>query len=1083
MPLIALLAICATAHAGVDPILEQLRLVNPSAMRRALADLEKMFPDRYPESDRLSARIDELAKQLPAVMEACHTSPDRAALKRAEALLAFQRELLVERNPLVDFERFLFIRRRERKKGKQTHDLALPQNWANNTQIKPSEKIQNQILSLAIDQPYEQARVLHRPERPTFVGDMDMHWDAGKILFSSTTPAKWELFELDIDGRNLRQVQTIPDRDVDNFDACYLPNDDILFTSTACFKAVPCSNHDQVANLFRLYRETGQVRQLTFEQDQDWCPTMLPDGRALYLRWEYSGLAHFVSRILFTMNPDGTEQRQYLGGGDYWPNAVFYARPCPGDPGKTIGIVTGHHGVKRMGELVLFDRNRPGKGVSSAVQRIPGYGKKVESVILDELVDESWPKFLHPYPLGSQSNRTAAATFFLVAAKLSPDSPRNFGIYLVDIYDNIVLLAADPDPAVALLEPLPVRTRPRPPVIVDRVDRQRQDATVFIQSIYHGDGLKGVPRGTVKKLRVIEYDFTYRNMSAKSHQIGLDGPWDIQRILGTVDVAEDGSAHFRIPANRPLAVQPLDQEGQALALMRSWFTGMPGERVSCVGCHEDPEDTPPPVTWGPAGVRPAQQIEPWYGPARGFGFIREVQPVLDHHCVGCHNGQPHPEHPGKPDLRAADAVRPPRSENIMGRLRFPPSYFALRRFVRGQTMEGDLKTLMPCEHRANTTRLIQMLKQGHHDVCLEPEAWERLYAWIDLNTPCWGSWRECVGNDAVAQGLRRRSTLKAYAGVDYQPGEVFPVSYQPPSATPSSMKPADSAHNILHDSATNLGGWPFDAREARRRQISAGSAIRTVALPGGTDLRLVRIPAGTFVMGDPNRTARYVQIESDFWMAATEITNAQFRLFDPQHDSRVEPRDNAQFCEKDRGTPCNLPQQPVVRVSWQRANAFCQWLSRQTDRTFRLPTGAEWEYACRAGSDSPMWWGDTESDFSQLANLADKTFGEVQGIYGGKSVRVPPWRPAVDTVDDGHHVAAPVATFAENPWRLYDMQGNVAEWIADAANHSDQRIARGGSWYDRPQSATATAYVSYPAWQGVFDVGFRIVMDVSHTEE
>jgi hypothetical protein len=163
MPLIALLAICATAHAGVDPILEQLRLVNPSAMRRALADLEKMFPDRYPESERLSARIDALEKQLPALIEGCKTSPDRATVKRAEELLAFQRELLVERNPLVDFERFLFIRRRERKKGKQTHDLALPQNWANNTQIKPSEKIENQILSLAIDQPYEQARVLHRP--------------------------------------------------------------------------------------------------------------------------------------------------------------------------------------------------------------------------------------------------------------------------------------------------------------------------------------------------------------------------------------------------------------------------------------------------------------------------------------------------------------------------------------------------------------------------------------------------------------------------------------------------------------------------------------------------------------------------------------------------------------------------------------------------------------------------------------------------------------------------------------------------------------------------------------------------------
>ena len=161
---------------------------------------------------------------------------------------------------------------------------------------------------------------------------------------------------------------------------------------------------------------------------------MLPDGRALYLRWEYSGLAHFVSRILFTMNPDGTGQRQYLGGGDYWPNAVFYARPCPGDPGKTIGIVTGHHGVKRMGELVLFDRNRPGKGVSSAVQRIPGYGKKVESVILDELVDESWPKFLHPYPLSRDLH--------LAAVQLNRAD--KYGIYLVDTFDNFVLLHEEP---------------------------------------------------------------------------------------------------------------------------------------------------------------------------------------------------------------------------------------------------------------------------------------------------------------------------------------------------------------------------------------------------------------------------------------------------------------------------------------------------------------------------------------------------------------------------------------------------------------------------------------------------------------
>ena len=110
---------------------------------------------------------------------------------------------------------------------------------------------------------------------------------------------------------------------------------------------------------------------------------------------------------------------------------------------------------------------------------------------------------------------------------------------------------------------------------------------------------------------------------------------------------------------------------------------MPGERVSCVGCHEDPEDTPHPVTWGPAGVRPAQQIEPWYGPARGFGFIREVQPVLDHHCVGCHNGQPQPGEVASVDLRRTEPKSMPFSP-----FPFPPSFYELRRYVRSPSAAG-----------------------------------------------------------------------------------------------------------------------------------------------------------------------------------------------------------------------------------------------------------------------------------------------------------------------------------------------------------------------------------------------------------
>jgi len=1076
---------CAAVQPGASKkperdasILEQLRLLNPPAMRRALADLETMFPDRYPETDRLSARIDELEKELPTVIEGCRTSPDRAARKRAQALLAFQRELLVERNPLVDFDRLMVIRRRGQ--GGKRNDLGLPVNSSSNPQIyekqrKWNREMENEIVTFSLKDSYANHSVVYRPEDPDFVGDIALHWDAEKILFSQGNPDKWDLYELNLANPVPQKVTTIPDADIDNFDGCYMANDDIAFMSTGCFKAIPCLSQNVVANMFRLYRDSGEIRQLTFEQDQDWCPTMAPDGSLLYLRWEYAGIAHFVARTLFKMNPDGTKQRPYIGRGEYWPNAIFYARPCPGADGKVIGIVSGHHGVHRMGELVLFDANI--EGSVQAVQRIPGYGRRIVPKIEDKLVDASWPKFLHPVPLGWDSHRESAATFFLVSARLGPKSTSNFSIYLGDIYDNMVLLATDSDPEIALLEPLPIKKTKRVPLIPDEINPDSKEATVSIQDIYVGQGLKGVPRGSVRKLRVIEFHHAYRGMSAKRHQVGLDGPWDIQRILGTVDVEEDGSALFKIPASQPIALQPITEEGDALALMRSWLTGMPGESVSCVGCHEKVHK--PPVTNGKvmALQSPPQEIQPWYGPTRGFSFDREVQPVLDHYCIGCHDGS---QNNGTTvDLRTGKRRRPPNSKSVkMGTLSFTPSYFALRKYVRGHTMEGDIHTLMPTEHRANTTRLVQLLKKGHHGVELDPEAWERLYAWIDLNTPCWGTWGEATEKGKIPQKDRRVAVLKTYAGVDaYDPEAIYPVNY-----TPQNPKPATEVKRKQAADVT-CAGWPFNAREATRRQAAGGASNCEVTLPGYGAIRLKRIPAGQFVMGDPeghpaDRNMQAVRISSDFWMAETEVSNALYKQFDAEHDSRLEPGDNSPFYREDIGFPCNEPNQPVVRVSQDRAVAFCEWLSERTGKTFRLPTEEEWEYACRAGSASPMWWGATDADFTAYANLADRQLGKEQGIYRGKSIRVPSWRPAVMKLDDGYHVAAPVGTFAANAWGLHDMHGNVAEWTSSSVEgrNRDLRMIRGGSWYNLPKQATAGHRMWYPKWQPVYDVGFRVVM-------
>jgi Tol biopolymer transport system component len=146
---------------------------------------------------------------------------------------------------------------------------------------------------------------LYRPAGGRFVGDVDLHFDADRLLFSSTNDrGRWQVYELKLDGTaplppgKAQPLPLIDQSDVDNYDACYLPEGRVLFTSTAPFVGVPCvTGASHVSNIYQYDPAKGSIRRLTFEQDHDWCPTVLNSGQVLYLRWEYSDIPHFVSRI------------------------------------------------------------------------------------------------------------------------------------------------------------------------------------------------------------------------------------------------------------------------------------------------------------------------------------------------------------------------------------------------------------------------------------------------------------------------------------------------------------------------------------------------------------------------------------------------------------------------------------------------------------------------------------------------------------------------------------------------------------------------------------------------------------------
>jgi len=1034
---------------------------NPNAIRRAILDLIETYGEKYPNGQEYLKQLDELVKL------------DSEAAKPLLEKLRF--EAVYRNNPVIDFEEILLVRRHNKGPA-----LGFGANWDSNSSL-PKGGYDDEIMVLDTRRPESELTSFYKPERDTLVNHLNLDFDASRLMFSAVGDnGRWHVFELK--DKEVTQL-THGDKDVDFYDSCYLPDGRVMLTSTAAMVGVPCvAGSSHVANLFLLDPESGNIRQIAFDQEHNWNPTVKNDGRVLYTRWEYADIPHSNSRLLFHCNPDGTSQLEYYGSNSYWPASTFNTRAIPDHPTKVVGIITGHHDYGQMGELVVFD---PGIGRSEAegaVQRIPGYGKKVEANPIDGLTRNSWPKFVHPAPLSEK--------YFLVSARPTPQS--NFGIYFVDVFDNMILLKELPDNA--LVEPKPLKVTKRPPIIPDRIDLDRDDANIFVSNIYEGPGLKNIPPGVVKELRVFTYHFSYHGAGGLLGSVGQDGPWDIRGVLGTVPVEEDGSVHFRAPANTPIGLLPLDKNGQALQLMRSWMTAMPGENLHCNGCHESQNSVPPPLTRLPLAMQKAvAEIKPFNPPnpdgqsllqqlnVRGFSFQEQVQPVLDQYCVSCHNGEYEKGVPtaiiqGNPIGTALDGK--PFAIDLRGDRRivgwssviggncgymgwgggWSAGYDNLQRFVRRPGIESDYGLLSPMEFAANTTELVQILKAGHYGVELDADSWNRLITWIDMNTPYHGSWSDINGPNQLDHIAQRRLDLAEMYG-------AIAVDYESPQAV--------DVRQQKNDSVVPLAVVPAPAPEIPTYAVPPGGPG---AVPGPLVLDL----------GD-GYEIRLRKVD-DFWVGEYEITNALFRKFDSTHDSGIESRHGYQFGR--RGYSVNDDELPAVRVSWSQANAFCRWLSEKTGKNVQLPTEQQWMTAASAGAKTPFWFGGLDTDFSPYANLGDyslKDYVTCSTHMNYTSVQIienpNPFDdrvPKDERFNDGAFLHTKPGQYLPNPFGLYDMYGNVAEWTRSELDTTDghkEKIVKGGSWHDRPYRCTTDFRISYPAYQPVYDVGFRIVVE------
>jgi cytochrome c553 len=574
------------------------------------------------------------------------------------------------------------------------------------------------------------------------VRDPQMHYDGQKILFSYRPgdTATYHLYEINIDGTGLTQLTDGPDDDIE---PAYLPDGGIIFCSSRCRRFVNCW-FSRVATLYRCDGDGSQIRLVSSNNDHDNTPWILPDGRVLYMRWEYVDRSQVHFHHLWTVNPDGTGQMTFFGN-MFAGTAMLDAKPIP-DSNKIIASFSPGHGrPEHMGHVTIVD---------------PALGP-----------DD--PQAARQISKGGANYRDPLAVSedcFLVANKQS--------ILVMNAQGEMEAVYQLPrsESHLECHEPRVLRARPRERIIPPRVDLAEETGQLFLADIYHGRNMPGVEPGEIKKLLVLEQLPMPVHFSGGMESISLGGTFTLARILGTVPVEADGSAFFEVPALRSLFFVALDENDLSVKRMQSFVTVQPGEVTGCVGCHEQRTRTFPDTKLTGLmayGKRRPARIEPIADVPAPLDFPRDIQPILDRHCVSCHNPD---RYEGRVDLCGDHQ---PQWSN---------SYYTIRSLnLVADGRNEPYGNRPPRSIGSSASRLMQLIDGSHYDARLSEHERTIVRLWIESSAAYAGTYASlgcgiypvhlpgpelagrclsCHGKDGKARDVLQGRNLQALCNLD-----------------------------------------------------------------------------------------------------------------------------------------------------------------------------------------------------------------------------------------------------------------------------------------------------------------------------